>query len=83
MEFYDVTCSIATVYSQPLAAIFANPGRKSSWRIIKSFFKFKKAFLKEDDRVDFGSEENKRKKKNEGILGQRIWKELTPVLGRV
>ena len=30
VEFYDVTCSIATVYSQPLAAIFANPGRKTS-----------------------------------------------------
>ena len=27
---------------------------------------------KEDDRVDFGSVQNKRKKKNEGILGQRI-----------
>ena len=28
--------------------------------------------FQEDDRVDFGSEENKRKKIDEGILGQRI-----------
>ena len=33
--------------------------------------------------VDFGSEENKRKKIHEGILGQRKTKELTQVLGRV
>ena len=44
VEFYDVTCSIATAYSQPVVAIFANPGGKSSWRIIKTFFKFKKGF---------------------------------------
>ena len=31
-------------YSQPVAAIFANQGGKSSWRIIMTFFKFKKGF---------------------------------------